>query len=34
LIFAINEQIAGAIQKLLMHVSLAEHYAKVKGIKY
>jgi hypothetical protein len=34
LLFAINEQMARTIQKLLIHVSLAKHYASVKRIKY
>jgi hypothetical protein len=34
LVFAINEQMTTAIQKLPIHVSRAKHYyAKVKGIK-
>jgi hypothetical protein len=34
LLLAINEQMARAIQELLIGVSLEKHCAEVKGIKY
>jgi hypothetical protein len=31
---AISEQMARVVHKLLIHVSIAKHYRKIKGIKY